>query len=460
MATSAVRAAIEAHGHELVLEAVRTVLQRLRLELGSGVLSVPDEKDIVAKVNRELDRVTTPNLKPVFNLTGTIVHTNLGRAPLPEEAIEAICRVARQPSNLEYDLVLGKRGDRDSHVEEWICRLSGAEAATVVNNNAAAVMLVLNTLAARKEVPVSRGELIEIGGSFRLPAIMSRAGVKLREVGTTNRTHAKDFEEAISAKTGLVLKVHTSNYEVQGFTAAVAESKLAAIAHKHNLPFVVDLGAGALVDLAQFGLPHEQTVGETLKSGADLVTFSGDKLLGGPQAGLIAGSADLIKALKKNPMKRAMRCDKLTLAALEAVLRLHANPSMLVRQSPMLRQLARARDDIERLAKELQPRFAERLAGYATVRVAHTTSQIGSGARPIDRLQSAALVVTPVGQRREAAHRLNVILRALRDLPIPILGRVASGALWLDMRTLEETEGFCRQLNSLVLNEEDGGGQS
>jgi L-seryl-tRNA(Ser) seleniumtransferase len=433
----AVETLAAAHGRPLVVAAVREELAARR---ESGEIGADDE--IAAAIAERTLAQIAPSLRKVFNLTGTVLHTNLGRAPLPPEAIEAMVKVASGASNLEYDLETGKRGDRDDHIEQWLCRLTGAEAATVVNNNAAAVLLTLNTLAPRKEAIVSRGELVEIGGAFRLPDIMARAGCKLREVGTTNRTHLRDYAEAIGPRTSLLLKAHTSNYRVEGFTASVAEAELSALAKDKNLPFVVDLGSGTLVDLARFGLPHEPTPAETLANGADLVTFSGDKLLGGPQAGIIVGRADLVARIKKNPMKRAMRCDKLTIAALDAVLRLYADPDRLARRVPAIRLLARPASEIEALAKRVQPAVSAWLGGRAEVDVCAVQSQIGSGSLPVDLLPSSALRMVPVGGKRMAGRALEGIAAAFRALPVPVIGRIADGAFLLDLRCLEEEAEF------------------
>jgi len=437
------------HGRDFTTGVLREIVGAARERLladGADALPQIDGAVLLDRLERRLLALTTSSLRPVFNLTGTVLHTNLGRAPLPAAAIEAMTAVASGASNLEYVLDDGRRGDRDSHVEEWICRLTGAEAATVVNNNAAAVLLLLNTLARRREVLVSRGELVEIGGAFRVPDVMARAGAKLVEVGTTNRTHRADFEEAIEAGTALVMKVHTSNYAIQGFTASVPERELAALAHARGLPYVVDLGSGTLLDLSRFGLPRETTVAETIAAGADLVTFSGDKLLGGPQAGIIAGKASLVRQLKRNPMKRALRVDKLTLAALGAVLRLYADPARAVRELPTLRLLTRPADDIAAQATRVLPALTAALAGIATVDIVNCASQIGSGALPVDLLDSRALRLLPRAGGGQAPARL---ARAFRALPMPVIGRVADGALLFDLRCLDDEARFVAQLAAL-----------
>ena len=446
----ALMAMIAARGRTATVAALRQVLDDLRRALAdaeTAAVQVLDDAGIAARTAEVLDRLFQPSLRPIFNLTGTVLHTNLGRAALPEEAVAAIAQVARGASNLEFDLDSGRRGDRDSHVEALICRLTGAEAATVVNNNAAAVLLVLNTLAQRRRVPVSRGELIEIGGAFRMPDIMARAGCTLVEVGTTNRTHLKDYAEAIDKRTGLVMKVHRSNYAISGFTADVDERALAKLAHDHGIPFAVDLGSGTLVDLGRFGLPHEPTPAETIAGGADLVTFSTDKLLGGPQGGVIVGRRDLIARLKRNPLKRAMRCDKLTIAGLEAVLRLYLDPDRLTVRMPVLRHLARSEADVTAQAQRLCPQVATRLGGVATVSAVACHSQIGSGSMPVHSLPSAALALRPVSPGRKVSDAaLSRLAAALRHLPLPIVGRIADGAVLLDLRCLDDEAAFLGQL--------------
>ena len=440
------------YGKPLVTEAVRMAQAELRdllASAGEAALAETNETAFVTRVKGRLADLTEASLRPVFNLTGTVLHTNLGRAPLPDEAIQAVAAVARGASNLEYDLDAGRRGDRDSHLERLVCRLTGAEAATVVNNNAAAVLLVLNSLAPRKEVLVSRGELIEIGGSFRLPDIMARASCKLREVGTTNRTHLSDFAEALGPRTALVLKAHTSNFSIEGFSTAAEESDLAALAKEANVPFVVDLGSGSLIDLGQFGLPHEPTPGETLARGADLVTFSGDKLLGGPQSGIIAGRGELVAKIKKNPMKRALRVDKMTIAALSVTLGLYADPDRAVTKIPTLRLLARSESEIRALAERLQPLVAARLEAGAVVETVACKSQVGSGALPVDVLPSTGLAIRPKTGKRAGGAALKRLAAAFRGLPQPVIGRVHEGAFVLDLRCLEDEAAFAQQLHFL-----------
>lgn len=446
---------IEQHGRTLVTEALRWATAGLREQLreqGATALAGATHDAVLDAARRYLEALVAPSLKAVYNLTGTVLHTNLGRAPLPPEAIAAMSLVAAGASNLEFDLARGRRGDRDDHLEQWLCRLTGAEAATVVNNNAAAVLLVLNTFARRREVIVSRGELIEIGGSFRIPDVMSRAGAKLREVGTTNRTHAADFIDNINAKTALIMKVHTSNYVVTGFTASVPETGIADIAHARDLPFVVDLGSGTLVDLSAYGLPHEPTVAETIASGADLVTFSGDKLLGGPQAGIIAGRADLVRKVKRNPMKRALRVDKMTIAALEAVLRLYGDPERLVARSPSLRLLTREAAAIKTQAERLSAPLQQAVGSIAGVETLDVMSQIGSGAQPTELLPSAALGLRPP-PARGSGKVLERIAAAFRRLPTPVIGRIEDGVFVLDLRCLEDEAGFLAQLDQFHLGE-------
>lgn len=445
--TAQVEALIAQHGRAVVTDAIRRVLAGVRSEITTTGAAISHDA-LLDRVVLEVHTHTTASLRRVFNLTGTILHTNLGRAPLPREAIEAVITAASEPSNLEFDLDTGKRGDRDAHVEATLCRLTGAEAATVVNNNAAAVLLVLNTLALRKEVPTSRGELIEIGGSFRMPDIMKRAGCTLREVGTTNRVHLRDYADAIGAKTGLVMKVHTSNYEVVGFTATVPERDLSSLCHERGVPFVVDLGSGTLVDLAQYGLPHEPTPSEALAHGADVVTFSGDKLLGGPQAGLIVGRADLIAAIKRNPLRRTLRVDKMTTAALAAVLALYADSDRLAARLPVLTLLTRPVAEIRSLAERLLLPIATAFEHAAVVQVAECLSQIGSGALPTRTIPSVGLSLRPRA-RRGAGTTLHVIAASFRALPIPVIGRIQDDTFMLDLRCLTDEHAFAAQLPHL-----------
>jgi L-seryl-tRNA(Ser) seleniumtransferase len=440
---------IDRYGRPAVTDAIRQTLAGIRAAMtAQNAGDVLTDALIIARIADKLARDHAPTLRRVFNLTGTVLHTNLGRAPLPQEAIDAAAAVALGAANLEYDLADGGRGDRDDHVNALICRLTGAEDATIVNNNAAAVMLVLNSLGAGRDVPTSRGELVEIGGAFRMPDIMASSGCRLREVGTTNRTHLRDYAEAIGPDTGLVMKVHTSNYEVVGFTATVDEAALAKLCKERGVPFAIDLGSGSLVDLRRYGLPHEPTPAEAFAHGADLVTFSGDKLLGGPQAGIIAGRADLIAKIKRNPMKRALRVDKMTVATLAAVLRLYADPERLAQRLPTLRLLTRPLAEIDEAVARLCPMLAGALAAIATVEPVACESQIGSGALPTRRMPSAGVAIRPTARTGQGT-ALQRIEAAFRGLPAPVIGRMHDGALLLDMRCLEDEAGFIAQLDAL-----------
>ena len=424
-------------GHTAVTATARAELSRVRTALQSQKHPPVSRESIALSIRDQLTQTATPSLISVFNLTGVVLHSNLGRAQLAETALQAITAVASHASNLEYDLEAGARGDRDHHIEAVICALTGAQAATVVNNNAAAVLLVLNTLALGKKVPVSRGELVEIGGSFRVPDIMNRSGSALVEVGTTNRTHLKDYAEAIDDQTALLMRVHTSNYRIEGFTNIVSERALAALAKEHDIPFVVDMGCGNLIDLKAYGLPHEPTVQQTLSHGADLALFSADKLLGGPQAGLIVGRSDLIQSIKRNPLKRALRCDKMTLAALEATLRLYQNPEELTKTLPTLRLLTRNQNDVREQALRLLGPVAEVLGKHYRVTIDDVNSQIGSGSLPVEVIPSAALSIRCASGADEPLRRL---FQRLRTLPKPVIGRLSNGALLLDLRCLEPAE--------------------
>jgi L-seryl-tRNA(Ser) seleniumtransferase len=444
------RTLVARHGRAQVTTTLREHLNELRRAALAGTLerSALSDDAIAPVLEAKLADASRPRLRAVFNLTGTVLHTNLGRAVLPDEVVHAVTQVLGVPTNLEFDLATGARGDRDALVEDLLRELTGAAAATVVNNNAAGVLLTLSALANRREVIVSRGELIEIGGSFRMPDIMRQAGAKLIEVGTTNRTHLADYAEAIGPRTALLMKVHTSNYAISGFTASVPVSELAALGRARGIPVAVDLGSGSLVDLARWQLPREPTVRDTIAAGADVVAFSGDKLLGGPQAGILVGHADLIHKLKKHPLKRALRVGKLTMAALEPVLALYRNPESLAERLTTLRLLTRPAEDMKAQAIRLQPIVQGAVGDAYDVMETAMASQVGSGALPVEHLPSYGLALRPIKGRRGSLDRLDVALRAL---PTPVIGRIADKTLWLDLRCLEQRDepAFATQWSEL-----------
>jgi len=473
-------ASVEQFGRSAVTSAYKVSVDEFRKNINSensyllqetSDQSVSEQAQLISDIlhattRKRLMQESRPSLSPVFNTTGTVLHTNLGRAVMPEQAIDAMLRVARDPSNLEFNLSTGRRGERDDHVAARLCELTGAEAATVVNNNAAAVLIALNTVAEGSSVAVSRGELVEIGGSFRIPDVMSKAGCQLIEVGTTNRTHLYDFEQSIAAGANAIMKVHTSNYRIEGFSSAVAESELVELCVTHNIPFINDLGSGVLVDLAEMGLPAEPTVAESVASGASLVTFSGDKQLGGPQCGIIVGTKYWIDKVKQNPLKRALRTDKHTLAALEALLQIYAQPETLQQHIPGLRQITRPVDQIQQIAERVLPVIEQRFGHHANISIEHTSSQIGSGALPVETLPSISIQIEPYSEntnqaqtknqsdsQRGAQHRgscqpltANSIVKSLRELTIPVIARIHRGSVLLDMRCIEDSDAFIQNM--------------
>jgi L-seryl-tRNA(Ser) seleniumtransferase len=439
-------ALVEQYGHAATAAAIRDSIAASRAAARNGAAALTADAAAAAAAER-LASAAAPSLKTVLNLTGTVLHTNLGRAALAEAAIDAAVAAMRGAVSLELDLSTGRRGERDDHVRKLLAELTGAEDATLVNNNASAVLLVLNTLAKGRGAVVSRGELIEIGGSFRMPEIMRRAGTKLVEVGTTNRTHLRDYEEALDGRTGLVLKVHPSNYRIEGFASSVSASELASLAQARGIPLVDDLGSGTLVDLTRFGLPAEPTVRDAVLAGADLVTFSGDKLLGGAQAGFVVGRRDLIARLNRNPLKRALRVDKIRLAAIEATLKLYRDPERLPERLPTLRFLARPHAAIEADARRLAPKVAKRLGARFEVAVVECASQVGSGAVPVATLPSAALAIRVASGA--SGPKLEALAAALRKLPVPVIGRIHAQALLLDLRCLDDEAALLASLDAL-----------
>jgi L-seryl-tRNA(Ser) seleniumtransferase len=439
LAIPRIRDLLVAHPRWAVLEAVREVLaERRHRVLRGGVSQVAAElllapDAIAAAVADVAAEKAGPSLVPVINATGVVLHTNLGRAPLAPVALRAIEHAARGYTNLEFDLATGARGSRQVHVEALLGALTGAEAAFVVNNNAAAVLLAINTVANGKEIVVSRGQLVEIGDSFRIPDVMVRAGGRLREVGTTNRTHLRDYEEAIGPETALILRVHRSNFQILGFTADVDVSDLVALAKRHGLPVMDDLGSGALLDLSLLGLRREPLAAEAIRAGVDLVTFSGDKLLGGPQAGILVGRRDLLARARRNPLARTVRIDKLSLAGLEATLRLYREPERARQEIPVLRMLSLSASMIGARAEALAGALRSTLPGVA-VAVEDETSEVGGGALPLQVIPTRVLALRPP---RGSATDLEGRLR--RASP-PVLVRIKEDRILLDLRTVAESE--------------------
>ena len=420
--------------HLLLVEAAQQTISEVRRQVLAGESPELSPAVIADRAAALAQRKSEPALRPVLNATGTLLHTNLGRAPLAPAALAAVTAVARGYSNLEFDLVSGERGHRYSHIEELLIRLTGAEAATVVNNNAGAVLLALTALAKGKEAIVSRGEMIEIGGAFRVPDVMAAGGVLLREVGTTNKTHLRDYREAINAATGLLLKIHTSNYRIVGFTAAVSAAEMVDLGREHGLVVMEDLGSGMLLDLSPFGLPREPTVAEAVAAGIDVVTFSGDKLLGGPQTGLIVGRRAAIEKIRKHPMARALRSDKLTLAALEATLRLYLDPQRALAEIPVLRMLAVSPVELKNRSRRLARRLAAAVAQVARIEVVAETSTVGGGALPLTQLPGFALAISPQNLSVDA------LAARLRRGRLPLVGRIHEGRLLLNLRTVAQRE--------------------
>ncbi|MCT4715681.1 L-seryl-tRNA(Sec) selenium transferase [Enterobacteriaceae bacterium H18W14] len=431
-------------GHSRVVSTLREMLDDAREHIRLQETLPPWNEDWAAQAKQKLEANQRSALQPVFNLTGTVLHTNLGRALQAEAAVEAVAQVMRSPITLEYNLDGAARGHRDRALADLLCELTGAEDACIVNNNAAAVLLMLAACADGGEVVVSRGELVEIGGAFRIPDVMRQAGCRLVEVGTTNRTHLKDYRKAtVDGNVALLMKVHTSNYQIEGFTKTVSEAELAELGNELNVPVISDLGSGSLVDLSQWGLPPEPMPKQVLAAGVSLVSFSGDKLLGGPQAGIIVGKKELIARIQSHPLKRALRADKMTLAALEATLRLYQHPETLVERLPTLRLLTRDATSISKQAQRLFPALQTHFGEQFEVRVEPCLSQIGSGSLPVDRLPSAAITFTPKDGRGVT---LNALTQRLREQRKPVIGRISDGRLWLDLRCLEDEAGFMEML--------------
>lgn len=435
----AVQVLAETYPRSVVVEAIRTVINELRQTILSGS-DLPDldqlklePNHLVPLVSELVEKAMSPQLKRVINATGVVIHTNLGRSILCASAAEAVAEVARSYSNLEFDLSKGARGSRHDHIEDLICTITGAESGMVVNNNAGAVLLALSAVAEGKEVIVSRGELVEIGGSFRIPDVMRQGGAILEEVGTTNKTHLVDYEKAISPETGLLLKVHTSNFKIMGFTTEIGLEELTGLAKKNNLLVMHDLGSGVMIDLSKYGITYEPTVQDSVKAGVDIITFSGDKLLGASQGGIIIGKKDLITKMKKHPLARALRVDKMTLAGLEATLRLYLDPESVVKKVPSLSMIIASESDLEKKAKKLAAKLKEEKNSYQ-IEVERDTSMVGGGALPTEELPTR---VVSVQAKKYSTAELEEKLR--KSTP-PVIVRVKEDKVLLDVRTILEED--------------------
>jgi L-seryl-tRNA(Ser) seleniumtransferase len=434
-----VKALLREYSRGFVLKAIQRKLENVRRNILNAQEPLSDKEPITVdfsgdEIKEIIKSFSNNHLKKVINATGVILHTNLGRSILPVEAIDNLRDIAHSYSNLEYDLEEGRRGHRYSHVEELLCEISGAESAFVVNNNAGAVLLTLNALADGKEAIVSRGELIEIGGSFRIPDIMKRSGALMVEVGTTNKTHLSDYEKAISEKTGILLKVHTSNYRIVGFTSEVDLSELIELGEKHNLPILNDLGSGSLIDFSLYGIAHEPTAQDVVKTGIDVVTFSGDKLLGGPQAGIILGKRNILDKLIKNPLNRALRIDKLTLVALESTLRLYLDQETVIQKIPTLRMITLPLETIEKRAFDFKRKLQENIPDHIMVQIIDDTSQVGGGALPSQELPTKVIAIA------SKAISVQDLEKRLRENKPPIITRINKDQLRIDLRTVDESE--------------------
>jgi L-seryl-tRNA(Ser) seleniumtransferase len=435
--------------HAVLAAAAREAIAMARADLKKKAAPPPSAEAIRRDAAHRVERALQPAPRPLINATGIVLHTNLGRAVLAEEAVRAVTEAARRYSDLELNLETGARGSRMAHVEPLLTELLGAEAALVVNNNAAAMLLALNTFSLGKEAIVSRGQLVEIGGSFRIPEILQQAGAVLREIGTTNKTRLKDYERAVGPRTGLLLRVHPSNFAMVGFTEEATREDLVALARKKRLPLLEDVGSGALLDFTRWGLPVEPIAREALAAGVSVVCMSGDKLLGGPQAGILAGRRKLIQALRANPMARALRVDKLTLAALVATLRLYRDPERVAEAIPTLRMLSEPVEEVRGRAEAVLHVIGADRASQGRAEVVACTTEVGGGAMPLARVPSVALAVRP------ARGRIEELARSLRTGPDPVIGRIESGRVLLDLRTVHRDE-LTRLAASIVRALEEG----